>query len=461
LVGRPNVGKSTLFNRLTRSRKALVADSPGLTRDRRYGVAYIAGNRCTLIDTGGMFGDAGDLQIEMDNQSAQALAECDEVLFLVDARDGLVSLDEEIAHRLRKLGKPIILVVNKIDGSREDAAVAEFSKLGFKKTTYISASHGKGLNSLEFAIFDDFSVQHEVQEIADKGAIKVALIGRPNVGKSTLANTILGEERVVVFDGPGTTRDSIDIPFEGDSGQPYVLIDTAGVRRKGRVTGVAEKFSVVDALEAMEEANVVILLVDANEGVVDQDLHILGYAMDAGCGILVAVNKWDGLSSSKKEIAKKSVERKLRFIPWIAVTYVSALHGTGTADLLTIVDKIYVGGQLNVSPSELTNILSQIVLSHPPPSIRGRMVKLRYAHKAGEHPPKIMIHGNQTNDLPKNYVRYLENSFRDALGLWGNPVVISLQTGENPYASKRNALSQRQLKRRSRLIAHRKKRARG
>ena len=459
LVGRPNVGKSTLFNKLTKQRKALVADSPGLTRDRRYGTAMIANAFCSVIDTGGLFGDAGAIQDAIDYQALQALSECDYVLFLVDAHEGFSVTDEEIAGRLRKLGKPIFLIVNKIDGVREDGLVAEFSGLGFASIAYISATQGHGFNALISMLGDSLPSADEVSRESKPSSIKLAVIGRPNVGKSTLINRFLGEERQVVFDSPGTTRDSIEIPFVSESGESYVFVDTAGVRRKGKVTEVAEKFSVVHALKAMKDCDVVILLIDANEGIVDQDLHILSYAVDAGCGLLIGVNKWDGLSAARKDQTKKSLARKLRFIPWVATTQISALHGTGVGHLLTTVNRIYKSGRFEVTSSDLTGRLSQIVMAHPPPSVRGREVKLRYAHKAGDHPPKIMIHGNQAQAIPSSYVRYLENSFRESLGLWGNPVVIVLKKSDNPYASKRNNLSKRQFDRRGRMIAHRKKRA--
>ena len=458
LVGRPNVGKSTLFNKLTHAREALVADVPGLTRDRRYGKARIDDGVFNLVDTGGLFGDASDLQDALEYQAQLALDECDGVLFLVDAREGLCPADEEISQRLRRLDKPVILVVNKMDGVREDSAVAEFSRLGIADMAFVSAVHGRGMASLAMLMAPYLSSAHELPAPTDDGAIRVAIIGRPNVGKSTLVNRLLGEERQVVFDAPGTTRDAIEIPFVRD-GQAYVLIDTAGVRRKGKVTGVAEKFSVVHALQAMEHADVVLLVLDAQEGVVDQDLHILSYAAEAGCGVLVAVNKWDGLSASQKETTRATLDRRLAFAPWIATRQISALHGTGVGDLLAAVNRVYRAGEFDVSPAQLTRLLEKLVSAHPPPTVRGRPVKLRYAHKAGVHPPRILIHGNQTRSVPASYKRYLENGFRQALDLMGNPVVIELRSGDNPYSGKRNVLSQRQANRRRRMISHRKRKA--
>jgi GTP-binding protein len=458
LVGRPNVGKSTLFNKLTNARAALVADVPGLTRDRRYGLARIDDRFCNLVDTGGLFGDAGDLQLALEHQAQLALDECDGILFLVDAREGLCAADQEIAQRLRRLNKPMVLVVNKMDGAREDAVVAEFARLGIADAAYVSAAHGRGMAALGELLAAHLPLADESPQPVDDGAIRVAIIGRPNVGKSTLTNRLLGEERQVVFDAPGTTRDAIEIPFERD-GQDYVLIDTAGVRRKGRVEGVAEKFSVVHSLQAMEHAHVVILVLDAHEGVVDQDLHILSYAAEAGCGVLVAVNKWDGLATVQKDLTRATLDRRLNFAPWIATRHISALHGTGVGELFASVGRVYRAGEFDVSPAELTRLLTDLVSAHPPPTVNGRAVKLRYAHKAGVHPPRIMVHGNKTHAVPPSYIRYLEKGFREALDLMGNPVVIDMRSGKNPFSEKRNALTQRQINRRRRMIEHRKKRA--
>jgi len=460
LVGRPNVGKSTLFNRLTGRRDALVADVPGLTRDRRYGRAEIDGISFTLIDTGGLLGDPGELTRALEAQADLALEEADGVLFLVDGRDGLTPSDQEIAVRLRRLGKPLLLVVNKMDGANEPDALAEFSTLGIRDTVFVSAAHGRGLAELRHWITATgwpTDGSREVPSTSEEEGIRVAIIGRPNVGKSTLTNRLLGEERQVVFDAPGTTRDAISIPFERD-GERYVLIDTAGVRRKGRVEGVAEKFSVVKSLQAMEDAHVVILVMDGSEGVADQDLHLLGYAAQTGNGVLVAVNKWDGLTADQKAHVNRELDRKLQFAPWIPVMHISALHGSGVGHLLGEVKKIYRAGAFQVGTTQLTRLLGGLVEAHPPPSVRGRPIKLRFAHKAGEHPPRIAIHGNQVGSLPASYVRYLENGFRQALRLVGNPVMLEFRTSENPYAGKKNELTRRQQKQRSRVIRHRKKR---
>ncbi len=457
LVGRPNVGKSTLFNRLTRRRDALVADLPGLTRDRRYGRAEIDGQPITLIDTGGLLGDAGDLTTALEEQALAAVEEADGILLLMDARDGLSAADEELAARLRRLGKPLLLVANKIDGADQDRAVAEFAALGFEDVVYVSAAHGRGLSGISRWLTAQ-ALEGAARSLAEDypDAVKVALIGRPNVGKSTLTNRLLGEERQLVYDAPGTTRDSIAVPFSRND-RDYLLIDTAGVRRKGRVEGTAEKFSVVKSLKAMDEAHVVILVMDAREGVVDQDLHLLSFAAEAGCGVLVALNKWDGLSAEQRASARNTLERKLKFAPWIPVLNISALHGTGVGHLMDEVDAIFEAGALEVSTTRLTRLLQALLAAHPPPSARGRQIKLRFAHKAGSHPPRIAIHGNLTSELPASYVRYLENGYRDALDLVGNPVAIELRQGDNPYAGRKNTLTRRQRQRRKRVMRHKKR----
>jgi GTP-binding protein len=454
LVGRPNVGKSTLFNRLTRRRDALVADVPGLTRDRRYGRAEIDGSAFMLVDTGGLLGDPGGLTDALESQADVALNEADGILFLVDARDGLTPSDDAIADRLRRTGKPVLLVVNKMDGANEQEALAEFSVLGMDDPAHVSAAHGRGLRRLEqwlLALPRDEDTGPEDDDSED--AIRVAIVGRPNVGKSTLTNRLLGEERQVVFDSPGTTRDAIATPLTRGE-KHFVLVDTAGVRRKGRVEGVAEKFSVVKTLQAMEDAQVVVLVLDAREGLVDQDLHLLSHAVASGAGVLVAVNKWDGLTSEQKAQMNSLLDRKLAFAPWVPVLHISALHGTGVGHLLADVEEIYRAGRFDVGTTQLTKLLTEFVTAHPPPSVRGRQIKLRFAHKAGEHPPRIAIHGNQTNAVPASYVRYLENGFREALRLIGNPVVVEFRSSENPYAGKKNELTRRQQKRRRRVMKH-------
>jgi len=497
LVGRPNVGKSTLFNRLARRRDALVADVPGLTRDRRYGRAVLGGSLCILVDTGGLLGETGALADAMERQSELAMDDADLVLFLVDARVGPTPADLEIVSRLRRRERRVLLVINKIDGISAEAALADFAVLGLGDPVPISAAHGRGMGTLAERIIAELGLEPEVDAEADAEAeaeaqwlsrpapdlseagagepddgaadgeepestglapeaIRVAIIGRPNVGKSTLTNRLLGEERQVVFDLPGTTRDAIEIPFERD-GRPYVLIDTAGVRRKGRVDEMIEKFSVIKTLEAIERAHVVMLVLDAREGVVEQDLHVLGYAIEAGAGIIIVVNKWDGLAREARERVRTELDRRLTIAPWIPVLQVSALHGTGVGLLMKEVDHVYRSGRFQVGTTRLTRLLGDLVQSHPPPAVRGRLIKLRFAHKAGEHPPRIAIHGNQTESLPASYVRYLENGFRSALDLHGTPVHIVLRTSQNPYAGRRNKLTPRQEISRKRMIRHHKK----
>ncbi len=451
LVGRPNVGKSTLFNRLTGTRDALVADVPGLTRDRRYGRAVIDGRACILIDTGGLLGD-GELAAPTGRQADVAVAEASTLLFLVDARQGLTAADQEIASRLRKADCDLVLVVNKIDGQNLHTVEAEFARLGFADTCLISASHGRGLEALRELLAARLPEVAALPE-TEPGVIRAAVVGRPNVGKSTLINRLLGEERQVVFDQPGTTRDAIEVPFEQD-GNRFLLIDTAGVRRRGRVVEAVEKFSVIKALQAMERAHVVILVIDGHEGLVEQDLHVLRHGADAGAGLVVAVNKWDGLDARQRRARKATLERRLQFVPWAPLHTISALHGTGVRRLIRDVRAVYRAGAFEVGTMRLNRILRGLVAAHPPPAVRGRQIKLRYAHKAGDHPPRILVHGNQTDALPAGYVRYLENGFREVLGLVGNPIRLELRTSANPYAGKRNELTRRQRLRRKRVMRH-------
>jgi len=464
LVGRPNVGKSTLFNKLTKSRDALVADVPGLTRDRRYGRCEIHGRRATLIDTGGLFGEHV-LAEALTHQTQLAVAEADIVILLLDGRDGITVADEDVVDYLRRENVSFIPVVNKIDGVSEDQALYEVSKFGFVEPLMISASHSRGLQSLQEVIaraMDELDFTDAVAERDTGGAIKVAVVGRPNVGKSTLINRIIGEERQVVFDMPGTTKDAIDIPFTrvnagAREDTDYILIDTAGVRRKGKVDEITEKFSVVKALQAMERAHVVIMVVDASEGVVEQDLHVLQYALDAGAAMVVAVNKWDGLDQDQRDHVKHTVDRRLAFVPWVPIKRISALHGTGVGHLFGMIEQVYAAGQFDVSTSLLTRLVRGLVDSHPAPSINGRQIKVKVATRAGSHPPTVIVHGNQLDSLPASYKRYLENGFREALDLVGNPVKLHLREAKNPFAGKRNVLTSKQQMRRDRVIKHRKK----
>lgn len=450
LVGRPNVGKSTLFNQLTKSRDALVADYPGLTRDRQYGTGRVGDRPYIAVDTGGLSDDKAGVEEHMVGQVYQAIGEADVVLFMVDGRAGLNAADEQIAQQLRRLNKTIYLVVNKIDGADADLAVSEFLSLGMGAPLAIAAAHGRGIAAMMQRVLAALPPAAEAPDADEEGGTKVAIIGRPNVGKSTLINRIMGQERVVAFDLPGTTRDSIFIPFESD-GQRYTLIDTAGVRRRGKVKEVIEKFSVIKALQAIEAAHVVILVLDAHAGVSDQDATLAGFALDAGRAMVIAVNKWDGLEKSARERIKTELDRRLLFLDFAEMHFISALHGTGVGHLFEAVDAAYAAAVQKLSTPELTRVLEQAVIQHQPPLVRGRRIKLRYAHQGGRNPPLIIIHGNQTEAVPAAYKRYLMNSFRKAFKLHGTPVRLEFKSGDNPYAGRRNVLTQRQIQKKKRL----------
>ena len=454
IVGRPNVGKSTLFNELTRSREALVADLPGVTRDRQYGEGRLLDHSYIVIDTGGL----GIHETEVDSLTArqawQAMDEADVILFLVDARSGLVPADEAIAKVLRQRGKSLYLVANKTDGLDSNIAVADFFTLGLGKPIPIAASQGRGVPDLIDHVLSPFPKSEILpEEDFEKEGIKMAIVGRPNDGKSTLVNRILGEDRMIVFDEPGTTRDSIYIPLER-AGKKYTLIDTAGVRRRARVSEVVEKFSVVKTLKAIENCHVVILVIDAKEGVTDQDLGLLGFVLDAGRALVIAVNKWDGLTADDRQEVKRILNYRLSFADFAKVHFISALHGTGVGNLFSSVQKAYQSATKEISTALLTRVLEKVVDAHPPPLVRGRRIKLRYAHAGGHRPPLIVIHGNQTEHVPENYKRYLMSAFREHLKLVGTPVRLEFKTSENPYAGKRNTLTPRQLHKRKRLLHH-------
>jgi GTP-binding protein len=459
LVGRPNVGKSTLFNRLTKSRDALVANYPGLTRDRKYGEAEFAGRRFMLIDTGGITGEEEGIDEAMASQSLQAIEEADAVLFVVDCRDGLTATDRQLATHLREQQRQVFLVANKIDGINPDVATAEFFELGYENLYPTTATHGRGVKHLMEAVLAPFprNVDDEPDEADDSPrATKIAIIGRPNVGKSTLVNRMLGEDRVVVFDMPGTTRDSIYIDYERD-GKPYTIIDTAGVRRRKNVKLSVEKFSIVKTLQAIDDANVVILLMDGQEGLVEQDMHLMGTIVEAGRALVLAVNKWDGLDSDKKEWMKVELNRRLRFVDFADVHFISALHGSGVGKLYGSIEKAFAAATDKLSTNHLTRILEDAVSDHQPPMVRGRRIKLRYAHAGGKNPPIIVIHGNQTEEVPSHYTRYLEKTFRKALDLHGTPVRIEYRTSDNPYAGRKNKLTPRQVAKKRRMMKHVKK----
>jgi len=450
LVGRPNVGKSTLFNRLTRSRDALVADEPGLTRDRRYGQARHQGHEFIVVDTGGLSGDGG-IDHLIEQQVLRALEESSGVLFLVDGRAGLCAGDQRIADQLRNLGKPVFVVVNKTERQHKALLSAEFHQLGLGQPLAISAAHGEGVGELLEQVFESLpEIPPDTAETEHGQGAKVAVIGRPNVGKSTLVNRLLGEERVLAFDLPGTTRDSIFIPFERD-GQHFTLIDTAGVRRRGRIHDKIEKFSVIKTLQAIDAANVVILVIDAQEGIGSQDANLLGYAIDAGKALLIAVNKWDGLTPERRERIKTELERRLRFVDYASIHFISALHGSGVGKLMGVVQQAYEKSRAQFPTPLLTRILEDAVASHQPPLVKGRRIKLRYAHQGGQNPPRIVIHGNQVQQVPDSYRRYLANVYRKVLKLEGTPVRIEFRSGENPFKGRKNTLSKRQLAKRKRL----------
>ena len=493
LVGRPNVGKSTLFNRLTRTRDALVADFPGLTRDRKYGQANIAGHEFIVIDTGGIDGTEEGVEEKMAEQSLLAIEEADIVLFLVDARAGLTPADIGIAQYLRqRQNKTTVVVANKTDGIDADSHCAEFYQLGLGEIEQIAAAQGRGVHQLmenvlapfaahlnqdtentESAVKNNENLEHDEwendfdfsdendtalldealaeEQIPEEKNIKIAIVGRPNVGKSTLTNRILGEDRVVVYDLPGTTRDSIYIPMERD-GQQYTIIDTAGVRKRGKVTLAVEKFSVIKTLQAIQDANVVLLTIDAREGISDQDLSLLGFILNAGRSLVIVVNKWDGLSHDIKDQVKSELDRRLDFIDFARVHFISALHGSGVGNLFDSIQEAYACATQKMTTSMLTRILQMATDEHQPPMVSGRRIKLKYAHPGGYNPPIIVIHGNQMDKLPDSYKRYLSNYYRRSLKIVGSPIRILFQEGSNPFAGRRNTLTPNQLRKRKRLM---------
>lgn len=457
LVGRPNVGKSTLFNRLTKTRDALVANYPGLTRDRKYGEGEMHGRKFMLIDTGGITGEEEGIDTVMADQSMLAIDEADAVLFIVDSRDGLTPTDRQLAKYLREKERKVYLVANKIDGINPDIATAEFFELGLEDVYLTTATHGRGVKSLMEAVLEPFPEidPDAVEDEKDRG-IKIAVVGRPNVGKSTLVNRMLGEERVVVFDMPGTTRDSIYIDYERE-GKKYTLIDTAGIRRRKNVKLSVEKFSIVKTLQSVSDANVVVLLIDAHEGLVDQDMHLMGSAIDAGRAIVVAINKWDGLEADSKDWIKSELKRRLRFVDFADIHFISALHGTGVGHLYESIENAYSAATDKLGTNRLTKILEDAVTVHQPPLVRGRRIKLRYAHAGGQNPPVIVIHGNQVDDIPNHYTRYLEKTFRRELDLHGTPIRVEYRSSDNPFAGKKNKLTSRQVAKKRRLMKHVKK----
>ena len=435
LVGRPNVGKSTLFNRLTRSRDALVADLPGLTRDRHYGEGRVGERPFLVIDTGGFEPVAKEgIMHEMAKQTKQAVVEADVVIFIVDGRQGLTPHDKTITDFLRKSGRSVMLVVNKAEGMKYTSVTADFYELGLGDPYVISAAHGDGVadlvdESINIALAQRPELGEEV-EVA--WGTKIAIVGRPNVGKSTLVNTLLGEERVIAFDMPGTTRDSIEIPFERD-GKQYTLIDTAGIRRRGKVFEAIEKFSVVKTLQSISEANVVLLLLDAQQDISEQDAHIAGFVLESGRALVVGVNKWDGLQSDRRDEIKMDLERKLNFLSFAKFHFISALKSTGIGPLMKSIDSAYAAAMANLTTPKLTRALIEAV-EHQQPRRKGSIrPKLRYAHQGGQNPPVVVIHGNALEAVDDNYKRYLEKHFRETFSLIGTPLRIEFRSSKNPF----------------------------
>ena len=435
LVGRPNVGKSTLFNSLTRTRNALVADMPGLTRDRQYGISQRGPRPCVLVDTGGLTGDDAGMDGLVARQVWRAIEEADLVLLLVDGRAGLTAADEEIADQLRRAGKPLHLVINKGEHRDPDLLSAEFHVLGLDELHVVAAAHNHGVEDLMEEVLAVLPAPDEADEATvepEEPAIKLAVVGRPNVGKSTLVNRLLGEERMLACDLLGTTRDSVAAPFERD-GQRYVLMDTAGVRRRSRVSEAVEKFSVIKALQAIEQSHVVVLVLDARQGISDQDASLLGLVLDSGRALVLAVNKWDRLDPEIRTQVKRDLDWRLNFLDFAKIHFISALHGTGVGELMVSVREAYAAATRKLATPELTRILEEALAAHQPPLVHGHSIKLRYAHQGGQNPPMIVIHGNRIEHVPEAYRRYLTNVYRKRLDLWGTPIRIEFRGGDNPY----------------------------
>lgn len=458
LIGRPNVGKSTLFNRLTRSRDALVADYPGLTRDRQYGFGKLGPIPYLVIDTGGVAGGEEGIHELMVEQTVRALEEADVAIIMVDGRSGLTAADEHVAELARKHASKTFLAVNKSEGLDSAIAAGEFHGLGMGEPLPVSATHGDHINALMDLVLADFEVEdaEESEGDEDERELRIAVVGRPNVGKSTLINRLIGEDRLVVFDQPGTTRDSVSVPFERND-RKYELIDTAGIRRRAKVSGAIEKFSIVKALQAIERAQVVVAVLDAHEGVTEQDVSLLGLILERGRALVVVTNKWDGLSAAERKHVRDELDRRLPFLDFAERMTISALHGTAVGDLLPAVERAFRAATRDLSTKDLTRELENAVTAHPPPLVRGRRIRLRYAHQGGRNPPVIVIHGNQTERVPEAYRRYLINRFRKVFKLKGTPVRLTLKTSKNPFKGRRNKLTPRQEQKRKRLMKHAKR----
>jgi GTP-binding protein len=454
LVGRPNVGKSTLFNVLTNTRDALVADEPGLTRDRKYGYARADGRRFIVIDTGGLTESPRGIETLMAAQTRKAIEEADRIVFLVDARAGLTPTDQFVAGVLRTAGKPVYVAANKSEGRDEDVAVIDFHALGLGDPVAIASSHRLGIDALIERVLGDLPQDEGPPDVGgENDGIRVCVVGRPNVGKSTLINRLLGEDRMVAFDQPGTTRDTVFVPFERD-GDRYVLIDTAGVRRRARVEEAVEKFSVIKTLQAIDQAHVVIGVVDAHDTVALQDASLLGLVAERGRALVIAVNKWDHIPGEQRDDIRRQLEIRLDFLDFARVHFISALHGSGVGDLLGSVKKAFRAAMKELPTPELTRALEQAIEQHQPPLVRGRRIKLRYAHQGGRNPPVIVVHGTQADRAPEDYRRYLANVFRKCFDLWGTPVKVEFRSEENPFAGRRNTLTPRQIRKKKRAIRH-------
>ncbi|MBD8635362.1 MULTISPECIES: ribosome biogenesis GTPase Der [unclassified Stenotrophomonas] len=455
LVGRPNVGKSTIFNALTRTRDALVHDQPGVTRDRNYGVCRLdEDNPFLIVDTGGIAEQEEGLAGATARQARAAAEEADLIVFVVDARDGTSSLDDDILAWLRKQQQPKVLLINKIDGTDEHTVRAEFSRYGFSEMMTVSAAHRQGLDDLLEEIVERLPEEGSAEEMDnDPNRVRIAFVGRPNVGKSTLVNRILGEERMIASEVPGTTRDSISVDLERE-GRDYRLIDTAGLRRRGRVDEAVEKFSVVKTMQAIEQCQVAVLMLDAHEGVTDQDATVLGAVLDAGRALVIAINKWDGLTDYQREQAETQLSLRLGFVPWAESVRISAMHGSGLRELFNAVHRAHASANHQFSTSEVNQALEVAYQANPPPTIRGHVSKLRYVHPGGANPPTFIVHGTRLKELSESYKRYLENFFRKRFKLVGTPVQFIFREGANPYEGKKNPLTERQVKAKRRLMKH-------
>jgi GTP-binding protein len=457
LVGRPNVGKSTLFNALTRSRDALVADMPGVTRDRHYGVCRTGERPFVVVDTGGLSGVEDGIDALTAQQVRLAIDEAQVLVFVVDARDGLLPQDRYILDELRRSGKPIIVGVNKTDGLDEENALAEFAGFGIAITLPLSAAHNRGTEDLIAAALPLLPEDVHEELAPDDAGIRVAIVGRPNAGKSTLINRLLGEDRLIVSDVAGTTRDPIRVPLERD-GKRYTLIDTAGVRRKARVEEGVEKFSVIKTLQSMAAAQVVVVMIDARENLADQDLTLIGHAIDEGRALVIAVNKWDGMDTYQREQCQRALERRLVFVNWAKQVFISALHGSGLRELMRAIVRAHSSATRELGSSDLTRTLERAYESYQPPLVRGHAPKLRFAHPGGSNPPTIVIHGSRTKHIAPAYRRYLENFFRQRYKLEGTPIRIDFRDGDNPFAGKKNVLTEGQQRKRQRMIREMKRR---